>query len=310
MILSEQVRILDNTRPYRNFINSLKSDETKREYKDCLQKFLSYYNLTTDKMLSLPIGETEDMLIDYILYLNKQDLSSGYIGVNFCALKHFYAMNDVRLNTIKIGKFLGESKKKNVDRSYTRPEIKTILDICDVRMKAVVIILASTGIRRGALPLLKLSHLEKKDVGQNQKVYKFTIYENTSEEYFTFCSPEATNHIDAYLDYRTRSGEKLTKDAYLIREQFDVNDLEQVRKQGRPINKKTLSNLLISLSVKAGLRKVNHNFTKRERESVPVAHGFRKFFTTQLVNSKVNPEIREMLLGHSIGLAGAYYKPT
>jgi integrase len=261
-------------------------------------------------MLSLPIGETEDMLIDYILYLNKQDLSSGYIGVNFCALKHFYSMNDVRLNTVKIGKFLGESKKKNVDRSYTCPEIKTILDICDVRMKTVVSILASTGMRRGALPLLKLSHLEQKDVGQNQKVYKFTIYENTSEQYFTFCSPETTNHIDAYLDYRTRSGEKLTKDAYLIREQFDINDLEQVRKQGRPISKKTLSNLLISLTVKAGLRKVNHNFTKRERESVPVAHGFRKFFTTQLVNSKVNPEIREMLLGHSIGLAGAYYKPT
>jgi hypothetical protein len=41
-----------------------------------------------------------------------------------------------------------------------------------------------------------------------------------------------------------------------------------------------------------------------------LAHGFRKFFTTQLLNAKVNPEIREMLLGHSIGLAGAYYKPT
>jgi hypothetical protein len=40
------------------------------------------------------------------------------------------------------------------------------------------------------------------------------------------------------------------------------------------------------------------------------AHGFRKFFTTQLVNSKVNPEIREMLLGHKIGLASCYYRPT
>ena len=39
-------------------------------------------------------------------------------------------------------------------------------------------------------------------------------------------------------------------------------------------------------------------------------HGFRKFFTKQLVDSKVGPEIREMLLGHNIGLAGTYYKPT
>ena len=42
----------------------------------------------------------------------------------------------------------------------------------------------------------------------------------------------------------------------------------------------------------------------------PIAHGFRKFFTTQLISSKVNPEIREMLLGHKIGLASAYYRPT
>ena len=39
-------------------------------------------------------------------------------------------------------------------------------------------------------------------------------------------------------------------------------------------------------------------------------HGFRKFFTKQLVDSKLNPEIREMLLGHKIGLVSAYYKPT
>jgi integrase len=42
----------------------------------------------------------------------------------------------------------------------------------------------------------------------------------------------------------------------------------------------------------------------------PIAHGFRKFFTTQLISSKVNPEIREMLLGHKIGLASAYYRHT
>jgi hypothetical protein len=43
---------------------------------------------------------------------------------------------------------------------------------------------------------------------------------------------------------------------------------------------------------------------------IPFLHGFRKFFTKQLVDSKLNPEIREMLLGHKIGLASAYYKPT
>src|SRR5206468_13027674 len=40
------------------------------------------------------------------------------------------------------------------------------------------------------------------------------------------------------------------------------------------------------------------------------AHGFRKFAMKQFVNSKINPEIREMLLGHKIALASCYYRPT
>ena len=55
------------------------------------------------------------------------------------------------------------------------------------------------------------------------------------------------------------------------------------------------------------MRAINHN---RDRKEVARAHGFRKFFTTQLINSNVNPEIREMLLGRKIGLASCYYRPT
>ena len=38
-------------------------------------------------------------------------------------------MNYVCINKEKIGKFLGESKKENVDRSYLDAEIKSMLDI-------------------------------------------------------------------------------------------------------------------------------------------------------------------------------------
>ena len=180
-----------------------------------------------------------------------------------------------------------------------------MIDIADLRLTVVISVLASTGMRIGALPPLKLSHLEKKG-----DVYKFKIYENTRDESICFCSPECANYIDSYLEFRARSGEHLDREqSYLIREQFDINDIEQIRKQGRSIARDSIANMLYLLAIKAGLRKVNHQFTGRE-QVVPLAHGFRKFFTTQLINSKVNPEIREMLLGHSIGLASAYCKPT
>jgi hypothetical protein len=31
---------------------------------------------------------------------------------------------------------------------------------------------------------------------------------------------------------------------------------------------------------------------------------------TEAVNAKINPEIREMLLNHKIGIASSYYRPT
>jgi hypothetical protein len=60
-------------------------------------------------------------------------------------------MNDIRINKEKIGKFMGESKKKNVDRGYTHQEIKKPLDITDIRFKVVLTVLASTDMRIGEL---------------------------------------------------------------------------------------------------------------------------------------------------------------
>jgi integrase len=241
------------------------------------------------------------------LGLEHDDLSSSYINLNFCALKHFYFMNDVRINKEKIGKFLGESKKKHVDRGYNHEEIKKLLHISDIRMKVVITVLASTGMRIGGLTPLKLSQVKKiEDYG----IYRFTVYESTNDEYHTYCTPEAANYIDSYFEYRTRCGEQLKDDNYFIREQFDVNDLEQVRKHGRALTTESLTNVLHALVVKIGLRQINDQFTGRERTLIPLAHGFSKFWTTQAVHAKVNPEIRSMLLGWKIGLMSAYYRPT
>jgi hypothetical protein len=82
-----------------------------------------------------------------------------------------------------------------------------------------------------------------------------------------------------------------------------------VKLKGKQFKGRGINSVLEESIRNCGLRQVNHdNYFKRQ--AVPFLHGFRKFFTKQLVDSKVNPEIREMLLGHKIGLASCYYKPT
>ena len=105
--------------------------------------------------------------------------------------------------------------------------------------------------------------------------------------------------LNNYLDMRSRYGEKLDKNSFLIREQFDIKDQFQILKP-RQLTIGMVKYKINDLLKRLGIR----------TKEVAITHGFRKFFTTQLINSKVNPEIREMLLGHKIGLAGAYYRPT
>jgi hypothetical protein len=63
--------------------------------------------------------------------------------------------------------------------------------------------------------------------------------------------------------------------------------------------------------LKVGLiEKYEHDY-QQQRHNVPMSYGFRKFWMNQAVNkAKMNPETREMLLGHRIGIASSYYRPT
>ena len=60
------------------------------------------------------------------------------------------------------------------------------------------------------------------------------------------------------------------------------------------------------------LRKINHptESNNYKRHSKASFYAFRKYFNTCLANCDVNVTIKEMLMGHSVGLDDAYYKPN
>ena len=305
---NQEHQVLDpSNQAYQNFINSLKSPVTRGTYSRVFKKYLRDNSVTIETLLNLPVKDSEQLLINGIERLKAANKSHGSANLLFCVIKHFYVMNDIRINKEKIGKFLGESGRKNTDRGYTHKEIKRILDVADLRMKSVILLLASTGMRVGAIPDSMLKGLEELP---NEKIYKITVYGKLKQEYYTFCSHECYSIIKSYLDYRKNSGEILDNESYLIREQFDINDFEQVRKNSRKISLSTIKTNLFLLLRKAGLREIDHNYQNGDRNPIPMSHGFRKFWMTQAVKSKMNPEAREMLLGHKIGLASAYYRPS
>ncbi len=77
----------------------------------------------------------------------KLGLSFSAQNIFLCALTHFFSINDVTINRKKIKKFMSESENKYEYRSYTTEEIGRLLLTCNERERAIILILASTGMR-------------------------------------------------------------------------------------------------------------------------------------------------------------------
>jgi integrase len=237
-------------------------------------------------------------------------VSFVFTRTRLTGIKKFYEIGDITtINWKKVYPFLGEKTRVKKDRAYTTEEIQHLLVKADERMRVVILLLASTGMRIGAIPDLKLRHLIR---NEKYNLYQIVVYENSNEEYYTFCSPECAAAIDSYLEYRQRYNEKLTADSPLIRDNFNRRDSKR-SKNAKQISLNSLFWLLSDLLKSSGVQRVEHAVESKNigriRKDVMRAHGFRKFVETNMIRSKVNPEAREMLLGHSIGLSNSYYKP-
>ena len=190
-------------------------------------------------MLLIEVKKLEGLIRDYIIYLREdKKLSPGTISMYLSAITHFYEMNDVTLHWKKLKKFKGRLKSVVEDQPYTRKQIKILVDAAPLREKCIILVMASAGLRRGAVPYLRIKDLVRID---SYNLYKINVYKREQEQYATFCTPECARYIDQYLDWRRRLGERLLPNSPLFRRAFDA--IIQINK---PI---ALSELAISYNV-------------------------------------------------------------
>jgi integrase len=143
----------------------------------------------------------ESMIISYIKHLAEKGLGRGSIYTYCFAIFHFFEMNDISLNKRKIMRFLPPNEGTREDEAYTHEQIQHILNTCggDARLQVIILLMASTGMRIGALQYLQLRDLTKIN---EYNLYRITVYANSPDDrYCTFCSPECAKAIDSYLNY-------------------------------------------------------------------------------------------------------------
>jgi integrase len=189
---------------YRIFIEGLKSAVTKAAYSYALQKYMNH----------LKIGDPDDLLIhqenpkiiqnqiiEYLIQLKNPPHSLRYAARSqyLAAIMTFYDLNEVVLSKKKIYRYLGEEERPIENRGYTTDEISKMLEVSDERAKAIILVLASTGIRIRAIIELKLEDLV---IIPDYVLYQVRVYSDSRQRYLTFTTPEAARAIDVYLKYR------------------------------------------------------------------------------------------------------------
>ena len=100
----------EQSKAYFNFINSLKSESTRKSYTYCIEKFLGHYEKDLDQFLRLSQDEMTNLIIKYFV---DNQISNRYKNLISATLKHACEINDVVLNWKKIKKFINSDKTGN-----------------------------------------------------------------------------------------------------------------------------------------------------------------------------------------------------
>lgn len=216
----------------------------------------------------------------------KKRYSPNSLPTFYYPLQTFFEANDIELKWGKIKRLLPKKVKLSGDQAYTTEDIKILDFAITLRNRALIHFLASSGVRVGAITGLSLKHLSEMPLGCKSVL----IYDDSTEEYFTFLTPEASKALDDYFNQRRKDGEHLTSDSPVFREDYQVG----IQKP-KFMTIQAVQGVIWRCTKQAGLRENK----KENRYSKQLDHSFRKRFNTILkINKEINPNIIEKIMGH------------
>ncbi|MGI0043905.1 MAG: hypothetical protein ACRD47_09355, partial [Nitrososphaeraceae archaeon] len=103
----------------------------------------------------------QEMIIKYLIEMRDlQNKKRSTINGQCTAILHFLDMNDIEVNRHKIKRHLPYDESTRDDRPYTTKEIQKMLSTAgDLRDRAMILLMASSGVRIGALSSMQIGDL-------------------------------------------------------------------------------------------------------------------------------------------------------
>lgn len=299
---------VEDSRIMRLFLESIKSESTRKQYNYHLTRFVRYYKLKApESIVKIEQKKLQEMTEDYIMHLKSEQKSLSYHKITVSALEHLVTMSsDIILNWKKIRRLFPEETKAASGFAWSTEDIKGMLEAtASKRNRAIILVLAASGVREGALYDLRLRHLAEMPSGCKSVV----VYAGTKDEYMTFLTPEASKALDDYFNKRRSDGEYLNPESPVFRQTYQIGS-----SKAKPLKDGSLINMMTRILQKAGLRSGAKTKGRYEQQAF---HSFRRRFNTILkMNREINPHLVEKMMGHNSGpnqefsLDRNYLKPT
>lgn len=292
---------MKNPRSLKLFLHSLKSDYTKKVYLRNLEYFMRFCRVKDfDVLLDIEPKSLQMKIEDYMIYL-KGKVSPNSVPTLYWPIQAFFEINDVMINWKKIRRLFPARVKKSGHEPWTTKDIQKMLEVAtDVRSRALIHLVASSGVRIGAIQYMKLKHLEDMQNGCKSVL----VYADDPEEYYTFLTPEATSVLVRYLQKRKFDGEELGPESPVFRKMYQIGKAKAI-----PLGERGMSVIIQRYIKKAGLRSKENKIGNRY--NIQQDHGFRKRFNTILkMNKSINANLVEKMMGHKRGMDGVYLTPT
>ncbi|MGH9982543.1 MAG: hypothetical protein ACRD8W_01135 [Nitrososphaeraceae archaeon] len=316
----------EQANPLQQFLYALKAAETKRQWPNRLKIVFDFLGLhgavheqAREFMTLYKEGSVtliQSRIMEFLSYQvqrsHRGEISQATIPNYLKAIKLFCEMNDVPITWKKISRGIPKGRQAANDRAPTIEEIQKLVEYPDRRIKPIVFIMASSGIRIGAWDSLQWKHVAPLvDMDGHVTAARLLVYAGDTEEYYAFITPEAYKALNEWMDFRASYGEKITKESWVMRDIWQTTNVNNGARLGlATIPKKLKSSGIKRLLERAlweqGIRQPLRKGEKRHEWKA--AHGFRKFYKTrsEQVMKPINVEIT---MGHNIGISGSYYRP-
>jgi hypothetical protein len=296
------------------FYQALRSKYTREAYERRLVTFLEYVEMDVDGFVAKSredVGWAQKVITDYLMRekdrSERKEIAPSTIANVRKPVRLLLEMNDVtQVNWRKMTRMLPPVRRYALDRAPTSEELILLTSNSETRFQAIILTMASSGIRIGSWDYLNWGHVEP--IRRNEKVVaaKLLVYAGEPEEYYSFITPEAYNKLKQYIDLREEHGEIISKNSPLIRDKWLANNRGSRKgdiRAPKRLQHSGVKRLFENMLWKFGIRK-----EKKRRHEFSI-HSIRKFFKTRC-EQVMKPINVETLMGHSTGISDSYYRPT